>query len=349
MARTANEVTADILNRMDEGYDRSTGSVIYDLQAPVGEEIAALESTNESILDNAFFETADDEHKEIIAKDRANITRRQATYSTGYVTISGVAGTVVPKGTQVASDYLVFDTTEDATVGEEGTVIVPVQCETAGATGNVPVGAIYEFPVTISGLNAVTNTEAMSNGYDIESITDFSERYYNSIRKSAGAGTEEDYETWALEVDGVAAAVCFGRTPSIGSVTVYIMDQNHRAASADLISAVEDHIEEKKPCPANVVISAVSEVAIDVSATVYVSSGTVTDYEEAITEAIGGYIKGIGYSRDSRRVSVVLIGEAILGVEGVTDVDNLTVNGGTDSIALTDTQIAVLDEVIING
>lgn len=349
MARTANEVTADILNRMDEKYDRSTGSVIYDLQAPVGEEVAALEDTNSKILDNAFFETADDEHKEIIAKDRANITRRAATYATGYVTIEGVAGTEIPAGTQVASDYLVFDTLADAVVGDDGTVIVEVQCETAGSTGNVPAGAIYEFPVTISGLNTVANTSAFTDGYDIESMEDFEIRYYNSIRKSAGAGTTEDYETWALEVDGVAAAVCFGRTPSVGSVTVYIMNQNHRAADAELISAVSDHIDVLRPCPANVVIQSVSEVNINVSATVYVSSGSVSDYEEAITEAIGEYIKGISYSKDSRRVSVVLIGEAILGVDGVTDVDNLTVNGGTDSISLGNTEIAVLNEVTIDG
>ena len=348
MARTANQVTADILNRMDDKYDRSTGSVIYDLQAPIGEEIAALEGTNEEILDNAFYETASNEYKEIIAKDRANITRRPATYATGYVTITGDPGTEIPEGTQVASDYLVFDTIETATIGDEGTVMVQVQCETPGSTGNVPVGAIYEFPVTISGLNAVTNTAAFTNGYGIESMDDFSVRYYNSIRKSAGAGTEEDYENWALEVDGVAAARCFGRTPSVGSVTVYIMDQNHRAADATLISATEDHLAELKPCPANVIVYSVSEVTINISATVYVSSGSVSDYQTAIEEAIDDYIKGISYSRDTRRVSVVLIGEAILGVEGVTDVDNLTVNGGTDSIPLTDTQIAVLGTVTLS-
>lgn len=348
MARTANEVTADILNNMDETYDRSTGSVIYDLQAPVGEEIANLEAKDEDILKNAFFDTADDEHKELIAKDRANITRRAAAYATGYVTISGVAGTEISAGTQVSSDYLVFDTLEAAVVGDEGTVMVQVQCETAGSTGNVPVGAIYEYPVTISGLNSVTNTAAFTNGYDIESIDDFSLRYHNAITTSPGAGTPEDYETWALEVDGVAAAVCFGRTPSIGSVTVYIMNQNHRAADAELLQAVADHIDTRRPSPANVIVNSVSEVTINVSATVYVASGTAADYEEAITEAINDYIKSIGYSKDSRRVSVVLIGEAILGVEGVTDVDNLTVNGGTDSIALGNTEIAVLGTVTIN-
>lgn len=349
MARTANEVTTDILNRMDEGYDRSTGSVIYDLQAPVGEEIATMESTNENILANAFFETADNEHKEIIAKDRANITRRAATYASGYVTIEGVAGTEIPAGTQVASDYLVFSTLEAAIIGDEGTIMVEVQCETAGSTGNVPVGAIYEFPVTISGLNTVTNAAAFTNGYDIESIEDFSTRYYSTTRRPARAGTPEDYEVWALEVEGVAAAVCFPRTPSIGYVTVYIMNQNHRAADASLISDVASHIDELRPSPANVIVNSVSEVNIDVSATIYVSSGAVSDYETAITEAIDDYITGIGYSKDSRRVSVVLIGEAILGVDGVTDVDNLTVNGGTVSIGLDDTEIAVLNEVVLNG
>ena len=348
MARTASEVTADILSRMPNTYDKSTGSVIYDLQAPVGEEIAGLEGTNEDILKNAFFETADDHYKEIIAKDRADITRRPATYATGYVTITGDPGTDIPVGTQVASDFLIFETTEAATIPAEGTVMVLVQCETSGSAGNVPLGAIYEFPVTIAGLNTVTNTAGFTNGYDIESMEDFETRYYAVIRKSAGAGTEEDYETWSLEVDGVAAAVCFGRTPTIGAVTVYIMNQNHRAADATLIQAVSDHLDEKKPCPADVNVYSVSEVAVDVAATVSVSSGTVADYQEAIEAAIDSYIKEIGYSKDTRRVSLALVANAILSVEGVIDADNITLNGSADSIALGCTEIAYLDEVTLS-
>lgn len=349
MARTSSEATADILGHMPTNYDRSKGSVIYDLQAPVGEEIAGLEATNDEILANAFFDTASDEYKEVIAKDRANITRRAATFATGYVTITGEAGTEISEGTQVASDFLVFATMTDARIGEEGSATVPVRCETAGSAGNVPSGAIYEFPVTISGLNTVTNSETFTNGYDIESIADFSDRYHSAITRTSGAGTEEDYENWALEVTGVSAARCFGRTPSVGSVTVFIMNQNHRAASAELIEETEDHIDELRPTPANVYVYSVSEVSIDVSATVYVASGSVADYEQAITAAINDYIYSIGYSRDTRRVSNVLIGEAILQVEGVTDVEDLLVNEGTSSISLSDSQIAVLREVTING
>lgn len=348
MARTASEVTTDILNNMSESYDRSTGSVIYDLQAPIGEEIAKLESTNDDILKNAFFDTASDEYKEIIAKDRANITRRAATYATGYVTITGTPGTEIPAGTKVASDYLMFSTLKDATVGEGGTAAVEVQCETAGSAGNVPTGAIYEFTVTISGLNSVTNPEAFTSGYDIEAIDDFSKRYYAAIRKSAGAGTVDDYEGWALEVDGVAAAVCFGRTPTAGCVTIYIMDQNHRAAGAELLQSVSDYMETVRPCPASVIVSPVEEIEIDISATIYVSSGQAEDYRTAIEGAIKDYIEDIGYSHDSRRVSVALISDAILGVDGVTDIDSLTVNGGNESILLGDTEIAVMGTVTIN-
>lgn len=348
MARTASEITADILNRMPETYDKSVGSVIYDLQSPVGEEIAKLDKTNEGILNNAFFETASDHYKEVIAKDRANITRRQATYSSGYVTITGEPGIVIPTGTQVASDYLVFDTTEEVTIPAEGSVMVMVRCETAGAIGNVPQGAIYSFPVTIAGLNTVTNTESFVNGYDIEAMSDFENRYYASIRKSAGAGTEEDYETWALEVEGVAAAVCFGRTPSIGSVTVYIMNQNHRAADATLIQNVLDHLNTKKPCPAEVYVDSVTEVAVDVAAQISVSTGTVSDYQTAIENAITAYITDIGYTKETRRVSLALVAQAILSVPGVIDADNITLNGNTDSIDLADTEIAYLDEVTLS-
>lgn len=347
MSRTANEITTAILNNMPDSYDRSTGSVVYDLQAPVGKELGALEKTNDMILNNAFFDTADDEHKEIIAKDRANIERKPATKAVGYVTITGEAGTVIEVGTQVASDFVIFLTAQEATLDSNGTATVPVECEEAGMQGNVPAGAIYEFPVTISGLNTVTNAAAITDGYNIESIEDFSARYHTAITKSSGAGTEADYEAWALSVDGVAAARCFGRTPSVGSVTTYIMNSNHEAASATLISAVHDYIETVRPCPATSIVYSVTEVTINVSVTVYVSSGSASDYEDAITAAIQAYITSIGYSRDSRRVSSALIADAILGVEGVTDMDNLLINGEAASVSLGNTEIAVLGGVTI--
>lgn len=348
MSRTAKEITNEILGMMPDNYNRSDGSVIYDLQAPVGEEMAGLEKTNDEILNNAFFDTADDEHKERIALDRANITRKPATYASGIVTISGEPGTEIPSGTQVASDFAIFAAIDDAVVGDDGTVSVVVVCETAGAIGNVPAGAIYEFPVTISGLNTVTNTDATTGGYEIETIEDFTERYHSAIQKSSGSGTEADYEAWALSVEGVAAARCFGRTPSVGYVTTYIMDSNHRAADASLVNTVYEYIESRRPCPAGSYVYSVSEVEVDISVTVYISSGSIEDYEQAITDAIEEYINDIGYSRDTRRVSPALIADAILQVDGVIDIDNLLLNGESAAVALSDTQIAVLGGVEID-
>lgn len=347
MSRSAKEITNEILGFMPDEYNKSDGSVIFDLQSPVGEEMAGLEKTNDEILNNAFFDTADEEHKEQIALDRANITRKAATFASGEVTITGEAGTEIPKGTQVASDFAIFDTVEDAVVGDGGSVTVGVICETAGTIGNVPIGAVYEFPVTISGLNTVTNAAAITGGYEKENIDDFSARYHAAITKTSGAGTEADYEAWATSVEGVAAARCFGRTPTVGSVTTYIMNSEHKAASAELVQAVHDYIETKRPSPATSIVYSVTEVEVDVSVTVYIASGSISDYEEAITEAIEDYIMGIGYSRESRRVSPALIAEAILQVDGVTDIDDLTINSGTAAIALIDTQIAVLGGVTI--
>ncbi len=347
MARTANEVTAAILNNMPDSYNRSTGSVIYDLQAPVGEEMAGLEEKSDEILKNAFYDSADEEHKEIIAYDRADITRKPAAPASGTVTITGEAGTAIPKGTQVASDFAIFATTEDAILDAEGEADVTVECETAGTIGNVAAGAIYEFPVTISGLNTVTNENAFTNGYDVEDINDFDARYYTAIRSTGGAGTETDYENWALQVEGVAAARCFGRTPTRGTVTTYIMNSNHRAADQTLITAVYNHIESVRPSPANSIVYSVTEVSIAVSATIYISSGAVEDYQTAVEKAVGDYIKGIGYTRDARRVSVALIAEAILNVDGITDIEDVEINGDTESVSLTSTQIAVLGGVTL--
>ena len=76
MARTRDEIVAEMLETMPETYDKTVGSPFYETQMPTAIQIESMEIQQDEILNNAFFETADNEHKEIIAKDRANIERK---------------------------------------------------------------------------------------------------------------------------------------------------------------------------------------------------------------------------------------------------------------------------------
>ena len=58
------------------------------------------------------------------------------------------------------SDYITFTVSETKTIPEGGTVDVKITADIAGTDGNLPIGAIKTFPVTLSGLISVTNQTA---------------------------------------------------------------------------------------------------------------------------------------------------------------------------------------------
>ncbi|WP_200911741.1 baseplate J/gp47 family protein, partial [Mesorhizobium sp. 1M-11] len=87
------------------------------------------------------------------------VEHRGATTAVGTVTIEGVAGTVVPAGTELASSEAVAFTTDAvATIGG-GTVDVAVTASVAGPTGNLEAGirlvTVAPFPaisrITVAG------------------------------------------------------------------------------------------------------------------------------------------------------------------------------------------------------
>ncbi|MBD3285491.1 hypothetical protein GF359_03575 [candidate division WOR-3 bacterium] len=92
----------------------------------------------------------------------------------GEVTFSGSDGTEIPEGTVVATDvddpifgYVEFKTTEDGSIGSEGSLTLDVEAVLAGASGNVYAGAVTTLvDDTISGVTSVTNANAIKDGKD---------------------------------------------------------------------------------------------------------------------------------------------------------------------------------------
>ena len=138
MARSRDEIVAEMLDSMPETYDKTLGSPFYETQMPTAIQLEQQEQREDTILKNAFYDTADDEHKELIAGDRANIKRKAAVASTGLVKITGTEGAAVTAGIKVASDTVTFTVTETKLIPESGTVHVTVECDTPGTSGNIP-------------------------------------------------------------------------------------------------------------------------------------------------------------------------------------------------------------------
>ena len=344
MARTRDEIVAEMLETMPETYDKTVGSPFYETQMPTAIQIESMEIQQDEILNNAFFETADDEHKEIIAKDRANIERKAAVASTGVVVITGTPGASISVGDKVASDTCVFSVTESKTLPESGTMEVGVQCDIEGVAGNVPVGAIKDFPVTLSGLNTVTNPKAIENGYDKESVEDFAARYYEKIRDPATSGNQKQYKQWAKEVEGVGDAVILPRTPSRGSVTVVIINAEKKKASDELCTKVFDYIEERRPIGADVYVESAKEVPLNIRLSI-TTVEEAKDYAQAIKDELAKWLKTQAFAVEY--ISYAKIGDHILSVPGILDYSDLFVNDVKANIPIANTSVAVMGGVTI--
>ena len=329
-----------MLDDTSDEYDKSEGSIIYDVHAATAPEIYNLGVQIGDILGKRFLDSAagDDLDR---ATTEFGVDRKSAEYATGTVTLTGTPDVTVSAGALVASGAAKFMTQNDVTIGSGGTVDVGVVCTTAGIVGNVGTGSITKFPVTISGVTAVTNTAATSGGYDEETDSVLRERTYSKIRTPGTSGNANDYRNWALSVDGVGGAKVVPIWNGGGTVKVVIVDSNGAVADAGLITDVSDYIETVRPVGALVTVVSATTVDIDVVANITISSDyDSTEVNAAIVAAITAYLQTFRLS--GAEVSYAKIGAIILGVDGVEDYTGLTVNTGTVNIVIGATEVPVM-------
>lgn len=145
----------------------------------------------------------------------AGISRNQATYATHKVVFHGTAGEYVPEGFEVSNTdgTLIFHTYDAIQIGEDGTVEAEVECEEAGAIGNVGTGKIDTIVSPDANVESVTHVGIVEYGEEIESDVALRARFDESI---AGAGS------------GTAASIsgAISRVPLVDGVTVVENDSD---------------------------------------------------------------------------------------------------------------------------
>ena len=334
-----------LMKKLPDKYDKTTGTVMSDIMNTTAMAFSSVEDKNTDLLNNMIYETATEEWKEKIAWDRCTLERKQATCSSGICIVKGDVGAVVNEGDKVATDTIVFTVISGCIVDSTGFGEIEVSCDSEGAIGNVPVGAINSFPITLSGIYEIANPEAFENGYEKESIESFDKRYYAKRRNPGTSGNKYHYMNWALGVTGVGACKVFPRTPSRGTVSVVIIDNNKVPASEELVGACQNYIEGQCPCTADVIVSTADGVEINISVSITVAENDEKDYTEDIMSAITEYLKGIAFEQSY--VSYAQIGERILSISGIQDYSNLTVNDGNVNISIPDTSVAIMGGVEI--
>ena len=339
------QILSRLLSQISDEFDKTVGSFFYDVDRPLSQQLAEIYVRAEEILKNGFALTATGAYLDTKVAEQG-LVRKPATNAIVSVTVTGTPGSKISSGDKVASDTLVFTVTQNATLEETGMATVTAQCDTPGRIGNVPIGAINRFPVTLSGLVSVINETAAEDGFDEETDDELRERYFEKVSLPATSGSKYHYIMWAKEISGVGDAKCLPLWNGNGTVKVIIINSDKGAASEELITEVADHIEENRPIGAEVTVESATPLVIDVDVSLVLANGVDTETARIkISESITRYLQKNAFT--GTYISYAQIGGCILSCDEINDYSDLTLNGGIDNIDIGETEVPVLGVVTI--
>jgi uncharacterized phage protein gp47/JayE len=345
------EILKDMLNEVSNTYDKRPGSFIYDSFAPVAKEFEKRDKSLQETKDKLSVENLEGDELAQYVKERSGIDRHQATFAIGVVTVTG-NGTVYAGDLFETEEGVQFQATETKDIVDSGSV--NIEAVVSGPSGNVPAQTITLFPVTLEGINTVTNPDPTYDGFEAESDVDLLQRYYERIRTPATSGNRYHYLNWSKEVAGVGDAKVFPLWRGDNTVKVVIIDADKKPASVALVDLVQDYIDPgttglgdgEAPIGAFCTVSSATGVNIDVSFSATLEQGyTSSEVDVIVSKNITEHLKEIAFQQDY--VSYAQIGSIVLNSEGVKDYTDLSVNGGTANVNIAAEEVAVLGGVTI--
>ena len=349
--KTSELIHADMLDTISNEYEKSVGSFIYDVTRPAADQLEqAYEDMNEIVtLFNADNLTGPE--LEAFVRQRTGIVRRPATFAIGEVTVEG-DGQVTQGDFFDTQSGIRYEATE--TVVFSGTGIVPIRAITPGSVGNVPANQITQIPVSIEGVDSVTNLSPTTDGFDAENDNSLRARYYERLQTPTTSGNRYHYYNWAKEVSGVGDAKVFPLWNGDNTVKVVIINSESEPASVELVNTVQEYIDPNSdglgdgvaPIGAYTTVESAQALAINLSLTVTTMDGyTAEQAKENIEESVTAYLRSIAFKQGF--VSYAQVGNAILDSAGVLDYSGLTMNGGNANIIVGNEEVAVLGGVTI--
>lgn len=339
-----------MLDTIGSEYRKEPGSAAWDITRAFAVAVVSLsDDVDEALRHLDVWELTGQDLDEYIRQHRGMI-RKYADYAEATLTVVTGAGEIEAGDLFATESGLTFQAISDATVTEGSTF--DVRAVQAGASGNVGAGTITQFPVTIAGIAAVTNAADASGGTDGETDDDFRSRFMSELQTPNNGANQAAYISWAESITGVGRAKVF---VSGNTVEVCICDQEMQAPASSLVDEVQAYIDPTEdgtgtgvaPIGAACTVSAATNKTVNVSATLTLETGyTVAGVTDAITEALGQYMRSLALRSDA--VSITKVGAIIVSVEGVSDYSALKLNNATSNVALTSKQVPKLGTVTLS-
>ncbi|MET3208081.1 UNVERIFIED_CONTAM: putative phage protein gp47/JayE [Paenibacillus sp. PvR008] len=372
--QTEEEILSRMLEKVPSDMDKSEGSFIWDAQAPVAFMLSEAAIWAQELLRRGFASTAASDNPDFRSPEldlRAaehGVTRREAVAASGMVAFTGTAGTTVPAGTLVATPAddvsgeasIEYATTALVTLDEQGKGEAAIRAVNPGRSGNVTAGVIQVMASPVSGVSSVMNTEETKSGTDIESDQLLLERFYAKVRNQGTSGNKAQYTQWANEIAGVGGVEVVPLWKGPGTVALYVLDIDKRAASPDIVAAVQKYIDPTQdgqgeglaPAGPVVTIMPATEVEINISVKVQRTKekpSTLDEIKKLIESGVRTYLKQLAFYKEDPLVRYTRITAVLLDIPIIIDFSELKINGQSNqNIEIGSGQVAVLGTVSVS-
>ena len=318
--KTYDEIMADVLGRFPDKFDKRQGSTLWNLCAPLAQELAIQYAQLEDMERQFFLDTSEGDFLTRLAA-QFGVTRLPATSAIREVHFQEP----VPIGTR----FSVVDSTHNFRVLEHkpsGEYLLIA--ETSGKEANSVNGSLINIDVLQEFSGAILGNVVVP-GEDIESDDALRVRATKYIKTPTLNGNLAQYEKWADEFEGVGSVFMQPLHAGPNTIKLSITNANGEEASAELVKRFQDFLD---PEPK-------ADIKIRDDADIEAIRG-------AARKALGDYLKTEAFQeKELRHYKIATI---IDRLDGVKDVDNLTINGSNTSVELQAEILPKLSEVVLN-
>lgn len=193
-------ILENMLEDVDNKYDKREGSPIWDATAPAAVQIGEFYGNLDMVLNEVFADSASYYFLIKRAAERGLLPKQETQAICKMV--------VTPPDTPISIgdrfnlgdlNYTVTSICED----EKGTY--QLTCEESGSAANQQTGELIpiETENELNDMESATLTEILTPGEEDEDVEEFRQRYFDSFKNEAYGGNRADYIAKAKEIDGI--------------------------------------------------------------------------------------------------------------------------------------------------
>lgn len=348
--KTYKSILADAKNDIGDEVIKVEGSLVHNALSALAYEMEKVYIQIDYIIEQSHAGTADIEHLEMIALDRA-IIRKAATNA--YV--KAEFNVAVPIGSRYnlkGYNYRAVEVINDSL--HQYKMIV----EETGAGPNSLRGDLIPIDY-VEGLESAKVTELLVAGDDEESKESLYKRYLESFTSQSFAGNIAAYKEKFSSIQGIGGSKIYPTWKGAGTVKAVLISSDYTAVSDYLINQIRVEAVPAKgsgygwvPIGHDLTIESVKEVVINISTQITYATGySSSNLSEKIKEKIKEYLKDIAKTwkdGDEHTEAIIYISRleaVILDVQGVLDVNNTALNKSSGNLTLHSDEIPKLGEV----